>query len=113
MISPQSTGSATKEKPPELADVSAVQLHGQFFARMRVDEHLSAGVMTCAISPRGFLEPDDRLNVVKKPEFQAAQYAAFRGRRTWIPPRFSSLYFSFCCLAAAAGTAVDAGTKRG
>jgi hypothetical protein len=24
---------------------------------------------------------------------------------TWIPPRFSSLYLSFCCLAAAAGTA--------
>jgi hypothetical protein len=33
---------------------------------MRVDEHLSAGVMTYAISPRGFLEPDDRLNVIKK-----------------------------------------------
>jgi hypothetical protein len=59
---------------------------------MRVDEHLSAGVMTCAISPRGFLEPDDRLNVVTSPESQAAQYAA---------------------PAAAAGTAVDAGTKRG
>ena len=28
-----------------------------------------------------------QLNVVKKPEFQAAQYAAFRGRRTWIPRR--------------------------
>ncbi|HEY5075763.1 MAG TPA: hypothetical protein VII34_13810 [Pyrinomonadaceae bacterium] len=27
-----------------LADVSAVQLRGQFFAPMRVDEHLSAGV---------------------------------------------------------------------
>lgn len=45
---------------------------------MRVDEHLSAGTMTCAISPRGFLEPDDRLNVVRSPEFQAAQYAAPR-----------------------------------
>jgi hypothetical protein len=43
-----------------------------------------------ANSPREFLEPDDQLDVVKeKPEFQAAQYAAFRGRRTWIPPRFS------------------------
>ena len=34
---------------------------------MRVDEHLSVGTMTCAISPRGFLEPDDRLNVVRSP----------------------------------------------
>ena len=31
---------------------------------------------------------------------------------TWISPLFSSLLFSFCCLAAAAGTAVDAGTVR-
>ena len=31
-----------------LADVSAVQLREQFFAHMRVDEHLGAGVMTCA-----------------------------------------------------------------
>ena len=45
---------------------------------MCVDEHLSVGTMTCAISPRGFLEPDDRLNVVRSPEFQAAQYAAPR-----------------------------------
>jgi hypothetical protein len=44
-------------------------LRGQFFAPMRVDEHLSPGVMTYAISPRGFLEPDDRLNVIKKSEF--------------------------------------------
>jgi hypothetical protein len=33
-----------KEKPPELADVSAVQLHRQLFARMHVDKYLSAGV---------------------------------------------------------------------
>ena len=49
--------------------------------------------------------------------FQAAQYAAFpnthsEGRRTWIPTRFLSLLFSFCCSAAAAGTVVDAGSKR-
>jgi hypothetical protein len=31
-----------------------------------------------ADTPRGFLELDNRLNVVKEPEFQAAQYAAFR-----------------------------------
>jgi len=35
------------------------------------------------LTPAGFaclpLEPDDQLNVVQKPEFQAAQYAAFRG----------------------------------
>jgi hypothetical protein len=31
---------------------------------------------------------------------------------TWIPPRFSSLYLSFCCLAAAAGTAGAAGIKQ-
>src|ERR1022692_3134876 len=99
-------------------------MRGQFFARLRVDEHLGAGVMTCASSslqwvyrlpPHG--EPDDRLNVIKEPEFWAAQYAAFRtfveGGCTWIPPRFSSFYLSFCWLAAAAGTAVDAGTKRG
>ena len=48
------------------------------FARMRVDKHLSAGTMTCPISPRGFLEPDDRLNVARSPEFQAAQSAAPR-----------------------------------
>jgi hypothetical protein len=35
--------------------------------------------------------------------------AAIRSH-TWIPPRFSSLWSSFCYLAAAAGTAVDAGT---
>lgn len=29
------------------------------------------------LPPRGFMEPDDRLIVVKEPEFQAAQYAAF------------------------------------
>src|ERR1035438_4066532 len=74
-------------------------------------EHLSASVMTRAISRRG--EPDNRLNVVKKLEIQAAQYAAFGGRRRWISPRFSSLLFSLCCLAAAVGTAVDAGTERG
>jgi hypothetical protein len=44
---------------------------------MRVDEYLSAGRQTCAIAPRWFLERDDRLNVVKKLEFQAAQCAAF------------------------------------
>jgi hypothetical protein len=33
---------------------------------MRVDEHLSAGTMTCAISPRGLLEPDDRLKRCQK-----------------------------------------------
>lgn len=31
--------------------------------------------------------------------------------RTWIPPRFSSSYLSFCCLAGAAGTAEAAGIK--
>lgn len=35
--------------------------------------------MNRAISPRGALEPDDQLNVVQKPEFQAAQYATFQG----------------------------------
>ena len=44
-------------------------------------EHLSASVMTRAISRRGLLEPDNRPNVVKKLEFHAAQYAAFGGRR--------------------------------
>jgi hypothetical protein len=49
--------------------------------------------------------------------FEVAQYAAFpnthsEGRRTWIPTRFLSLLFSFCCSAAAAGTVVDAGSKR-
>jgi hypothetical protein len=43
--------------------------------------YLSASVMTRAISRRGLLEPDNRPNVVKKLEFQAAQYAAFGGRR--------------------------------
>jgi hypothetical protein len=62
---------------------------------------------------RGLLEPDIRLNVVKKLEFQAAQYAAFGGRRRWISPRFSSLLFSLCSLAGAVCTAVDAGTERG
>ena len=76
-------------------------------------EHLSASVMNRAISRRGLLEPDNRPNVVKKLEFQAAQYAAFGGRRRWISPRFSSLLFSLCCLAAAVGTAVDAGTEGG
>jgi hypothetical protein len=76
-------------------------------------EHLNASVMTRAISRRALLEPDNRPNVVKKLEFQAAQYAAFRGRRRWTSPRFSSLLFSLCCLAAAVGTAVDAGTERG
>lgn len=42
---------------------------------------LSASVMTRAISRRGLLEPDNRPNVVKKLEFQAAQNAAFGGRR--------------------------------
>jgi hypothetical protein len=45
---------------------------------MRVDEHLSADVKPAPSLPRGFLEPDDRLNVVGSPEFQAAQYAAPR-----------------------------------
>jgi hypothetical protein len=43
------------------------------------------------------LEPHERLNVIKKLEFQAAQYAASGGRLTWISPRFSSFLFSFCC----------------
>jgi hypothetical protein len=33
-------------------------------------------------SRRGLLEPDNWLNVVKKLEIQAAQYAAFGGRKT-------------------------------
>jgi hypothetical protein len=33
------------------------------------------------------------------------------GVSTWIPPRFSSSYLSFCWLAAAAGTAEVAGIK--
>jgi hypothetical protein len=33
---------------------------------MRLDEHLSAGVISCPISPHGLTEPGDRLNVVKK-----------------------------------------------
>ena len=32
---------------------------------------------------------------------------------TWIPPRLSSLLYSSFCYLAAAGTAADAGTKRG
>jgi Glucose-6-phosphate dehydrogenase, C-terminal domain len=82
---------------------------------MRVDEHLGAGVMT---SPSRHAGTRNRttgrtlsINVVKKSEFQAAQYAAFRGRRTWTPLRSSSLYFSFYCSVAAVGTAVDAGTE--
>src|SRR5260370_27236622 len=35
-----------------------------------------------------------------------------RRSSTWIPPRFSSSYLSFCWLAAAAGTAGAAGTKQ-
>jgi hypothetical protein len=80
--------------------------------RMRVNEHLSAGV-ACAISARGFLEPDDRLNVVKNQNFRLRNTRHSEGDPKWIPPRFSSLYLSFCCSAAAAGTAVDVGTKRG
>jgi hypothetical protein len=43
---------------------------------MRVDEYPNAGTMTCAISPRGFLEPDDRLNVLEVQNFRL--YAAQR-----------------------------------
>ena len=56
---------------------------------LRDSRQADVSASLCAISPRAFREPDDHLNVVKKPEFQAAQYAAFRGRRTWIPRRFS------------------------
>src|SRR6267378_4536541 len=35
-----------------------------------------------------------------------------RRSSTWIPPRFSSSYLSFCWLAAAAGTAGAAGIKQ-
>src|SRR5258707_12880147 len=35
-----------------------------------------------------------------------------RRKSTWIPPRFSSSYLSFCWLAAAAGTAGAAGIKQ-
>jgi hypothetical protein len=35
-----------------------------------------------------------------------------RRNSTWIPPRFSSSYLSFCWLAAAAGTAGAAGIKQ-
>lgn len=37
-----------------------------------------------------YLGRDVQLNVVKELKFQAALYAAFRGKRRWIPPRFSS-----------------------
>ena len=40
---------------------------------MRVDGYFFTPASLCAVSPRAFLEPDDQLNVVKKPEFQAAQ----------------------------------------
>jgi hypothetical protein len=72
---------------------------------------LRAGV-ACAIWARGFLEPDDRLNVVKKQNFRLRN-TQHSEETKWIPPRFSSLYFSFCCSAAAAGTAVDVGTESG
>ena len=59
----------------------------------------------------GLLEPDNRPNVVE------GQNSRLRNMQhleedTWISPRFSSLLFSLCCLAAAVGTAVDAGTDR-
>ena len=41
----------------------------------------------------------------------AGVYALPGGVSTWIPPRFSSSYLSFCWLAAAAGTAGVAGIK--
>ena len=41
-----------------------------------------------------------------------ARKGTARRSSTWIPPRFSSSYLSFCWLAAAAGTAGDAGIKQ-
>ncbi len=69
-------------------------------------------LMTCAISPRKVWEPDQRLNVISLNSKLRTAHTQEAEEGAWMPPHFWSLCLLFCWLAAAAGTAEDAGTKR-